>query len=179
MVACEKDWLDILQGFLVPIIAFLGVYIGWQQWSTNRRRLDHELFDRRFSLYEEVLRLFGNVLRKGNTKAVDILEFIEATKSAKFVFDTEVSDFLDQAVLRFSDLETIEAEFEDMEKGEQRSALVTKRREVRNWFHDELLSLDIRFEKHMSLTHEPVLQRIKKHLKKSCKKRAIHESKQV
>ena len=160
MAACEKDWLDILQGLLVPVIALLGAYIAWQQWNTNRHRLEHELFDRRFTLYEEVVKLFGNVLRRGSTKGVNILEFIEATKSAKFVFNPEVSKFLDQAILKFSDLETIEAELEGMAKGEERSALIRKRCEVRDWFHDELLVIDARFQKEMGLVRKSAMQRI-------------------
>ena len=157
---CIKDWIDISQGILVPLVAVLAVFIAWQQWRTNKLRLDHELFDRRFSLYEIVLNLFGEVLRKSGTKSIDILSFLEATKSAAFLFDSKIQQFMTDTISKYSDLETIEAELEGMLVGEERSSLVHKRREIRDWFHDELLVMDVRFRKHLSLVPTPIAQRI-------------------
>lgn len=151
MAICEKDLIDIAQGLLVPIIAILGVYIAWQQWNTNNNRLKHEYFDRRFSIYEIVVNFFTAVVSRGSTKEIDILQFIGATKSAKFIFPAEIYEFMDKAFLKFSDLESIDAELEGTEKGEERSALVKQRREIRDWFHDELLVIDSRFQKNMKL----------------------------
>ncbi|NOZ71269.1 MAG: hypothetical protein GXP38_05040 [Chloroflexi bacterium] len=156
MASCEKDWIDIMQSLLVPTIAVLGVWIAWQQWNTNRLRLRHELFDRRFKLYEEILGLFGEITRKSSTKSIDALEFCKAAQLARFLFDKDIHQFMDKAVMRLSDLETIEAELDGLPKEDQRyPSLALKKREARDWFHDELLTLDDRFDKHMCLAPRP------------------------
>jgi len=151
MAGCEKDWIDLIQGLLVPVIAIFAVYIAWQQWKTNSNRLKYEYFDRQFSIYENIVSFFTAVVSKRAMKEIDILEIIQDTKSAKFIFCSEIYDFLDKAILKFSDLETIDAELEGLDIGDERTSLVYRRKEIRNWFHDELMVIDSRFQKHMNL----------------------------
>jgi len=152
MASCEKDWIDIMQSLLVPVIAVLGVMIAGQQWNTNRLRLRHELFDRRFKLYEKILSLFGEVTRKSSTKSIDALEFCKAAQLSRFLFDKDIHQFMNKAVMKLSDMEAIEAELDGLPREDQQYPnLVRKKRETRDWFHDELLVLDDRFDKHLCL----------------------------
>lgn len=50
MAAGDASWIQIFKALLTPVVAILGVYIAYQQWRTNRTRLKHELFDRRYSM---------------------------------------------------------------------------------------------------------------------------------
>ena len=34
-MTCEKDWIDIFTAFLIPLIAFFGSIIAFQQWKFN------------------------------------------------------------------------------------------------------------------------------------------------
>jgi hypothetical protein len=40
-MCCEKDWIDILQAMLIPMIAIMGIIIAFKQWHTSEYRLGY------------------------------------------------------------------------------------------------------------------------------------------
>ncbi len=43
--------IDVFSALLTPVIAAIAVYVAYQQWQTNRRRLQLDLYDRRLRIY--------------------------------------------------------------------------------------------------------------------------------
>ena len=52
-----KNLIEVLSAALTPVIAVVTTYIMYQQWRTNKGRLNHELYERG-SRYLKQLRLF-------------------------------------------------------------------------------------------------------------------------
>ncbi len=50
----EKDWIDILSAFSVPIIAAVGVGLGIFNYRLAQRKRKDELFDRRYEFYKKL-----------------------------------------------------------------------------------------------------------------------------
>ena len=48
---------------ITTIIAALVAVITWQQWITNQARLRHELFDRRYALFEQIAGFVAGVVQ--------------------------------------------------------------------------------------------------------------------
>lgn len=164
MAACEKDWIDITQGLLVPVIALLGAWIAWQQWSTNRLRLQHEVFDRRFVLYEQILDLFGSVTGRSSFNSFDDQLFLEVMLLSKFLFGKDIYEFLEEARQKIADLGALEEERKGLEEGNQLTTLRERVLDIRRWFREELSTIDDRFDKYMSLAPAPLHQRLQKGL---------------
>jgi len=136
------------------IVAILVGIITWGQWATNRARLKHELFDRRYQVYERITAFLAEVLQAGRVPVGREFEFLRETKRAYFVFDcdvdvkTLVTDIYGHAV----DLHALDASLDGL-SGSERTKNIERQREIKNWFEATLTSLEAKFEKYLRLEH--------------------------
>lgn len=135
-------------------VAILVAIITWRQWVTNRARLKHELFDRRYEVYEKVAAFLAEVLQAGRVPAGREFEFLRETKRAFFVFDcdTDIKALVTEIYRKAVDLHALDATLEGL-SGEERTKNIEKQREIKNWFESTLTSLEIKFEKYLRLEH--------------------------
>jgi hypothetical protein len=56
--------VDISRLF-IPVIAFIGMYIAWQQFTANREKFRFELYDKRFNIYITVFQFTDKLLWDG------------------------------------------------------------------------------------------------------------------
>ena len=77
---------------ITTMIAAMAAVITWRQWITNRARLRHELFDRRYTIYEQIGAFVATVLKMGSVEPEETFRFLRLTKQAYFAFgcDAEV-----------------------------------------------------------------------------------------
>ena len=54
--------VEISKALLTPVIAVVATYIAYQQWQTNRQKLNLERYDRRLHVYEEVRKILSIIL---------------------------------------------------------------------------------------------------------------------
>ena len=86
--------LEISKGLLTPLIAIIAVYVAWQQWKLNERKLRLELYDRRKRVYEEVKKLFFVVSRDANIDIKEVSDYWVAVSEADFLFGSDITDYL-------------------------------------------------------------------------------------
>jgi hypothetical protein len=56
------DTLVAISQLFIPVIAFVGIYIAWQQFITNRENIRFELYDKRFRIYDILIRSLNDIL---------------------------------------------------------------------------------------------------------------------
>ena len=88
-----REGLNVLPTFIVACIA---LYIAYQQWRTNHRRLQVDLYDRRLRLYQAVTKYISVVLTNFHPKLDDLFEFRRSTVEADFLFGPDVRAYLDE-----------------------------------------------------------------------------------
>ena len=88
--------IEISKGLLTPVIAIVATYIAYQQWQTNRKKLNLERYDRRLRVYEEVRKILSIILRDANASTEDLLKFRTSVSEADFLFGPEISEYIDQ-----------------------------------------------------------------------------------
>src|SRR5262245_66272538 len=71
----NEEILKILQGLLTPVIGIVATYIAWQQWKTNRNKLNLDRYDRRMRVYQEVVRFISIGIRYDNYDDDELLNF--------------------------------------------------------------------------------------------------------
>jgi hypothetical protein len=91
-----EEILKILQGLLTPVIAIVVTYVAWQQWKTNRIKLNLDRYDRRLRVYQEVVRFIIIGIRDANYDDDELLNFIPKVSEADFLFGEEVSKYIDE-----------------------------------------------------------------------------------
>ena len=89
-----QQWLEISKGLLTPVIAIIAVYVAWQQWQLNKRKMKLELYDRRKAVYEELKGLFHVISRDANVGMRDLSTYWVNVSEADFLFGSDVTNYL-------------------------------------------------------------------------------------
>ncbi|MBI3596381.1 MAG: hypothetical protein HY203_04425 [Nitrospirae bacterium] len=155
--------IEMLSGLLTPLIAVLVAYVAWQQWRTNQLRLKHELFDRRFALYEKMTSFIAEILTQGKVPANAETRLLRETKTAIFLFDKEIQDFVQELYRKAADLHALEAMLEKLE-GEDRARNVDKQGEIKDWFTSQLHGCNARFSRFLLLGERRTMNRAQRKL---------------
>ena len=134
-------------------VAVLVAVITWRQWVTNRARLKHELFDRRFTIYEKITSFLGEMLQ-GPLPIGRDAQFLRETKQAFFVFncDPKVKSLISEVYSHAVDLHAAEAELDGL-TGAERTANIRKQRELKDWILSTLSSVEVLLAKYLRLEH--------------------------
>ncbi len=122
MVDClspGKDWIDVLSALLTPTIAAFAFFIAFQQWRTNRNRLKHELFDRRYEVFKKITEFIGSILASGEVHNQKTTQFLVDTKSVEFLFDKNIAHYIKEVYRKANELDTLEAMLKES-TGEER-----------------------------------------------------------
>lgn len=135
-------------------VAIAVALITRRQWLTNRATLKHQLFDRRYAIYERITAFLADVLQTGQIGGGRDQQFRRETKQAYFVFscDPEIRSLLFEIYRHAVDLHALEAERPGA-TGDDLHTNIREQRVIKDWFSGTLESMEGRFEKYLRLEH--------------------------
>ena len=135
-------------------VAFLVAAITYLQWVTNRARLKHELFERRYDLYRVVAVFLAEVCRDGGVAEGLPEKFLRETRQVYFVFncDPSVKRLVSKIYHNALDLQTLAKEL-DGSSGDERKNNVHRQTEIKNWFGTTLERMEQEFKEYLCLGH--------------------------
>jgi hypothetical protein len=133
------DIINILSGLLTPLIAIVTMYIMIQQYRMEKRNFRYQLFESRHSIYDAVMFLLSEVMRKGNANPESISKFMIETRDSHIFFEADISEYISQLYSNAVELEYINSELDDrgLPIGEKRSELARENTKVKKWFRDQ------------------------------------------
>lgn len=148
-------WIVVLSALLTPTIAIFGVYIAWQQWRLGRNKLKHDLFERRFRLYEGAVRPLVYIQSSGKMTTEAFQKFMIETRDVKWLLRKEVEGFLHGELKeKFVDLGTLCSEFDGPLSDQERTSNLRKQREIKEWISQQQPKLDALFAPYLTLGAE-------------------------
>lgn len=122
------------------------------QWHTNRNRLRHELFDRRYRQYEAVKDFLGNMSSLGKMTPEAEVAFLQSTKGMRFTYSKQIAEYVDKKVWGLAvNLNLYNEELKGPEKIEQ--GVAKQRAEIMKEILHELSSSEKVFSKYLQLRH--------------------------
>ena len=130
----DKDWIDLLSALTMPIIATIGIYIAYQQRAINKNRLKHELFDKKYLIFEATKEFIFAIIQDPTVKDEDANKFLNGTKGALFIFETDIVDYLNTLYEKAIKLRVHDKRDEHDEV-----------HELCLWFGDQLKGIDQKF----------------------------------
>jgi hypothetical protein len=136
-------FVGLLTALLTPTIAIVATYIAWQQWHTNKQKLDLDLYDRRLRIYEEVRKLLSIVVRDATVTTDALLAFRTSVSEADFLFGSDVISYIDTLYQRGLNLWRWNAEYRD--STQERSAAYDHKK-VADEMHEELVWFTQQFD---------------------------------
>jgi hypothetical protein len=98
-------------------IAAVVAAVGFCQFVVARQKVRLDLFDKRFAVYEELRLSIGEQLKYNRVSDADYFKFARAVSRAKFLFGSEVSQYLEE---RRKDLGLVTIEARNLLTDEQK-----------------------------------------------------------
>jgi hypothetical protein len=84
-----------MHNWIAVLIAFGVLLIGYAQWRTANQRAVLDLFERRLAAYYELESAIGGVMREGIDDGDAFRRYLNGRMQARFLFGTDVLEFLD------------------------------------------------------------------------------------
>jgi hypothetical protein len=116
-----------------------------------RVKLQHDLFDRRYRVFDATRILLANICAKGNASEEDQRAFVLGTGEAAFLFNDDLTRYLEEMGRRVVVLQNCRHMLETLPVGVERTKVVDVMTDHRMWFHVELSSLVSKFEPFLKL----------------------------
>ena len=152
---CMEQLVEILKALLTPLIAIVATYIVWQQWKTNKQKLNLEKYDRRLRFYEEVVKILSIVLRDAKASVDDLLRFRTSVSGADFLFGSEIPEYIDEIYKRGLNLCRWSEEYRDRNdikpEGYDHQKVVAEKHKELNWLSEQFEPAKKKFAKYLNI----------------------------
>lgn len=146
-------WTDYVSAVGIPVIALIGSWIAFRQFQVARNKLKHDLFEKRLEIYEAVRNTLGIVARNGKLTQSEEINYLVATRSAKWLFGNEVYLYLDKTLWgKIVDLGLHNSMLEG-HPGEDRKTHTAARGETMKWLISQHSEFDALCAKYLKLQH--------------------------
>ncbi len=96
------------------VLAIIGIvftaatlWVGWQNMQMAKVKLYHDLYDRRYKVYDAVRRFLGDVAAKGTVTNDALARFAIDTADAVFLFDAELVGHLKEVQMQAGKLHAV------------------------------------------------------------------------
>ena len=152
---CDSAFLPYFPALLTAIIAGAAAWLTYLQHKTNALRLKHELFERRFQVYEAFRRFLGGIMAEGKTSNMECLTMLRETNQAEFLFRPDIPQYLLSAYQKGLDLVESQRKLDGLPRlpvGDERDRVAHENAEQVKWFADQYDVLPKLFGKYLNLT---------------------------
>lgn len=154
---CIQQKIAIFSSLLTPVIAIVSVYIAYQQWKTNKRKLHLDRYKRRLRVYEEVKKILSMITRDANASMDDLLKFRASVSEADFLFNNEISEYIDEIYDHGLSLRHWNQEFRDytqeMPDGYDHKKVVDEMHKELKWLVDQFGPAKEKFKKYLDISN--------------------------
>ena len=147
-------FLLYLSPFITLLIGAAAWYLGLRQQRTNDLRLKHELFERRYKVYDSLLVFLSRTLQDSKPSTEACISFLRETNQAKFLFGPEIPEYLDSVYKKGLALISSDRQLNsDRQLGDkERSRVIDENVALMKWFGDQFDVAGERFGKDLNLT---------------------------
>ncbi|HEY8218887.1 MAG TPA: hypothetical protein VIF86_02190 [Methylobacter sp.] len=137
------------------IIGILAASIAFFQLETSDKQQKHDLFDRRFKIYDATRALIYSVQQSiaknevPNTKELD--KFDSSIKEAEWILNTEMDNYLKEFQEKFLALVDVITKLEPGITEADKKAYVSRKEAIKEWFDKQNKELKENFAEFLQL----------------------------
>lgn len=114
-------WVQVLQALAVPVIAGVGAWVALQQMHIARTKLQHDLYDRRYAVFQAVRRFLDEASVRKIVSDDTLRAFVLGTADAAFLFDDRLAAYLKEMSERARKAQSIYMVMEDLPAGDEKA----------------------------------------------------------
>jgi hypothetical protein len=145
------EWVQWLQALAVPTIAAVGAVLAWQQVKIAQTKLRHDLFDRRFKVFEAARLFLARVMASGKMSVPAFNEYTAGVIDAQFLLSKQVHAYLFEIRRRASVMQALNDTLEPLPPGAKKTKLVEDAGEHFTWLVAQLDVLPDKFKPFLAL----------------------------
>lgn len=127
---------DIIVGTASVITMTIAVYIAWQQHRTDVKQYRLAALERRYCVYDSIVRLCAAIVANGQPCKDDMDRFESHISQATFLFDGNVEEYLSRMRNKGHELLNINETNDEQSKDNERDASIRKQ-ELFKWFKEQ------------------------------------------
>lgn len=147
-------WMQWVQAIGVAVISGAGVYIAYRQSRIATAKLNLDLYDRRFKVFDATRKYISDVFTSDNLPR-RTTEFNIETADTVFLFGSEIEEYIERLRRRGVGLHAAQGQLRLMDErgqvGEQRNALVDRVSDIEEGFANEYRNLIAAFKPYLRL----------------------------
>jgi hypothetical protein len=143
-------WVQYAQALVAPVLTIAGVGIAWGQLALARARMKHDLYDRRYKIFQGARAFIVEVCQEGRAENERVLAYHRDTGDAVFLLKPSVLFYLNEIEkkgFRLAYLRTVIAR-EDHPK---RNAAIDEEANLLTWFSEQFDPLVQQFKPFLQL----------------------------
>jgi hypothetical protein len=135
-----KEWVEILNALLTPLIAVIALFIAWQQYRVNHNSLRNQLYERRHAVFKAFMSYLADVMREGKTNYQRTGQFYAEASEAEFLFSKAISKHMEELYSKGIELVSLHEQMypsdgsPGLPVGEERSKVAKDKGELIKWF---------------------------------------------
>jgi hypothetical protein len=147
-------WATAAVALSVGVIGVLSLLTAQQIWRAEHNRAVFELFDERYSIYQQ-LRDIASLVKTGQADREMFASATEALEKSQFLFGQDVVSYIRRFAENIGNLECVASEIRRVQGSEIKANLAEQKRlkeEINGFFVDgtDLFSRYIRFDQKVS-----------------------------
>ncbi len=153
----QSSLVDILSSLLTPLIALLALYIAFQQYQINRRRLKFDTYERKLAMYKIVNQYFLEIQRDGHTNFVRCSDFYSSVSEVFFLFSESIQKAIDEVYTKSIDMITLYEQLyprdgsDGLAVGEERTKISHQNSQLLKWHLNKFKEIKELFRKEMAI----------------------------
>lgn len=92
------------------VLAILGAYIAYRQYTLGREKFKLDLFEKRFAVFAGARKFLTLILRDASVSREHLFDYRASVAEASFLFDEDITEYLrliDSKALRLHTLEEV------------------------------------------------------------------------
>jgi len=144
-------WVEVLQALAVPVIAGVGVWIALQQMYISRTKLQHDLYDRRYAVFQATRRFLDEASVRMIVSDETFRPFALGTADSAFLFDDGLAAYLTEMRARGAKARSIFLVTEGMPAGDEKARASTVAEQELIWLMGQIDGLAERFRPFLTL----------------------------
>ena len=135
-------WVQYAQALGAPLLAVVvaaaGAWLAWQQVRIARVRLKHDLYDRRFAVFDAARKFLAEVMTHGCPTNDQIRAYVVGTGDAIFLLNYDVATYLEEIRKKSIYLQEYKEMLKSLPVGDERTALAKRNSETFAWLMEQL-----------------------------------------
>ncbi|HVB98810.1 MAG TPA: hypothetical protein VNJ12_05685 [Candidatus Dormibacteraeota bacterium] len=144
-------WVRVLQALAVPVIASVGVWIASQQMYIARTKLRHDLYDRRYAVFQATRQFLDEASVRIIVSDDTFRSFALGTADAAFLFDDALAAYLTEMRGHAKKAQGISMAMENFPAGDKKAQASAAAGEQFIWLMQQIDGLADRFRPFLTL----------------------------